>query len=174
MFELFLAKFGDVGGQFGVAVAQFVELSRIVTVDLCLDRVRASHRCFFGDQSGGGAKHEPGNVPYWLERSGANAALGEQGVKTVEMALFLTRHAGYLVRGVATLGEHSELSGINPSGAVFAGLVDAQHAGRVGPAITRTPAGHALAFLSRTTMAVAEPSEMSAFHPAMLTDRKEN
>jgi hypothetical protein len=28
--------------------------------------------------------------------------------------------------------------------------------------------------LSRTTMAVAEPSEMSAFHPAMLTDRKEN
>ena len=68
--------------------------SRIMAVDLGLDRVGAGHRRLLADQRGRRAEREAGDVPERLERGRADPPLGHQLVETVEMALFLRRPCG--------------------------------------------------------------------------------
>src|SRR5205085_327599 len=98
---------------------------------------------------------------------------GEQIVEMAEMLLLLRGHSADLAGERMMIAEHGELSGIDPGRAIFAGLIDAQHRGNVGPRVAGTPGGPRLAhaafgFLRLShRMANAERREMIAFHPAI-------
>src|SRR3982751_1507358 len=60
------AKFRDVAREFGIVIAQLVELMLVMAVDLGLDRVGAGERGFLGHQGSCGSKCESGDVPQRL------------------------------------------------------------------------------------------------------------
>src|SRR5215210_5171023 len=68
-----------------------------------------------------------------------------------------------------------ELPRVNPRGAIFAGLVDAQHRLAVGAPVAGAPAAHARRPRSVSSrISAAPPSDRIAFQPASVTPRKRN
>ena len=86
------------------------------------------------DQRGDRAERMAGDVPERLEHGRPHAALGHHRVEMVEVPLLLRRPSAAIMRarGMA-VAEHRQLAGIDAGGAIFAGLVDAQHRRDVRP-----------------------------------------
>ena len=63
-------------------------------------------------------------------------------------------------------------AGVDPSRAIFAGLVDPQHRGAVDDSVAGTR--HFRALHTSQEMTIAEPSERIAFQPAIEMPRKAN
>src|SRR5688572_20055112 len=89
------------------------------------------------------------------------------------MALLLARHAGDEVRRRRALAEHGELARVDASRAIFAGLVDAQHRRAVDLAVAGARR-HDRSLHTSQQMMMAEPSDRTAFQPAMEIPRKAN
>ena len=77
-----------------------------------------------------------------------------------------------LVRRGRASPEHRHLPGINLRCAIFSGLIDAKHRGRVGPAVTGAPrTGHEALRVARKAIRPAPASDRIAFQPAIETPR---
>ena len=102
-----------------------------------------------------------GDAPYRLQRGGAHPALVHQRVERFQMPLFLLGHMfdGFdaMLRAPAAL-QHGKLALIDPHGAIFAGMIDADHGFDVGAGSRRGGlgfAGHCLFSSNRPTAAAA-------------------
>ena len=96
-------------------------------VDRLLDRDGAGHRRAFAHRRGRRAKREPDHVPERQHRGGPHPAPHHQLREPIQMLLLLRLHLAQRVRAVGT-PQHRELAGIDARGAVFAGMVHADHA----------------------------------------------
>ena len=127
MLDLLGAEGLDHGLEFGIVGAQGGRLLLIVLVDDFLDGDRAGHRGLAAEQRRGGAEGVAGDMPERMQRGRAHAALADQLVEGIEMALLLRRHVADRL-GIPPAPEHRELTLIDPARAIFAGLVDPDHA----------------------------------------------
>ena len=92
-----------------------------------LDRHRAGHGRPRPQQGAGRPQGETGGMPQGGQQGRAHAALDDEAVETRQMLLFLRRHLGDR-RGARAAAEDRELAGVDPRGAVFAGVIDPDHA----------------------------------------------
>ena len=113
MLKLFGAEFGNVGGQFRIAVAKFGQLALVMSVDLGLDCVGAGHGSPFRHQGRRRAKCEAGDFPHRLQRCGPDAERRHQRIEALEVVLFLSRHEGDdpAGRAAAVRGRRSSAGG---------------------------------------------------------------
>ena len=121
--------------------AELVCLLGVVLVDHLLDRDRAGHGGTLAEQGGADAEREAGDVPERLQRGRTHAALGDQPLEGLQVAQLLLVHVADR-RALGPVAEHRELTFVDPPGAVFAGMVDADHAldQRRGLQVARQPA----------------------------------
>ena len=170
MLQLLGTELRDIFGKLGIVVAQLIQLALVMTANLGLDRIGASHRRFLADQRGSGSKSEARDSPQGLERGRANPPLGNQRVEAVEMPLFLHRHSRHELGGRRIGRKHSELSGVDTRGAIFARLVDSKDRVRIRAPLAGTPGA---AHRERLPVRVSQPistapdSDRIAFHPAI-------
>ena len=73
------------------------------------------------------AERKPGQMPERLQHRRTHPARAHQIVELGQMPLFLLGHPADLVAGAAAAGD-GKLAVVNPHGAVFAGVIDAEHA----------------------------------------------
>ena len=85
-------------------------------------------RRFGADQRRNRAQCEPGPVPERLQRGRADPAARHQCIELRAVARFLLCHAGDFSRIGAAITHHRQLAGVDPRGAVFAGVIDPDHA----------------------------------------------
>jgi hypothetical protein len=98
-----------------------------MSIDGFLYRDGACHCGPLAHSGSGRAEGEAGEMPKRQQRSRPDAAVGDHGVECVEMHLLLILHVAELVcAGTST--QYGKLAGVYPCGAVFAGMVDADHA----------------------------------------------
>ena len=123
MLQLLGTELRDLGAQRGLVLAEGGLLRLVVLVDRLLHRDGAGHGAAVAEQGGGGAQREAGDMPDRQQRGRADPARGDQPGEGVEVHLLLVLHVPdhRLPLGAA---EHRELAGVDPLGAVFAGVVD--------------------------------------------------
>src|SRR5690606_8022178 len=147
-------------GEFGIVTVSLepLELARIMPIDFFFDRRGAGHRRFRAEQRSGRAERIPRDGPYRLQGGGTDATLRHHGIEFGLMSALLLGHGAYLRRIWRAVAHHGELPGIDAGGAVFAGLIDADHRGAI---------VHVRPLLAtRTKTATAEAAEMMALKPA--------
>src|SRR5215207_6123661 len=168
MLQLVGAEFGDIGGEFGIVLAQLVQLFAVVAVDLDLHRLCAGHRRFFRYQRRRCPQSKARDAPYGLQCRRADATLGHEGVEPVEMPSLLVCHARDELGRRRIAAQDRELPGIDARCAELAGLVDADHRGRVRASLAWAPGAHARrAFSTRMAIRAAPVSDRMAFQPAI-------
>jgi hypothetical protein len=113
--------------KWGFGAGETVDLRSIVLVNGFLDRDGASHCSALAESGGRCAKGEAGEMPERQQRGRPDAAIGNYRVERVEMHLLLILHVAELVC-TGTSAQYGKLASVNPSGAIFAGMVDADHA----------------------------------------------
>ncbi len=115
-------------GELGVgAIGERVALRLVVAVDLGLDRDGARHRRRRAEQRGADAERIAGDVPQRMQDGRADAALDDQVVEHREVPRLLRLHPPDRRGDGGAVAHHRELSGVDPRGAIFAGVVDADH-----------------------------------------------
>ena len=95
MLQLLGAELLDVGGELGIVLAERLELTAIMAVDLGLHRIRARKRGLLGHQRRHRSEREPSAVPQRLERGRSNPPLPNQLIEALEMPFLLRRHGMY-------------------------------------------------------------------------------
>src|SRR5690606_36638081 len=99
-----------------------------------------------------------GDRPQQLQSGRAHAALGHQRVEGLQVIVLLVCHRADFARMRRAVPHYGELPGVDPGGAVLAGLVDADHGCTV---------GHPLrALASSRRIATADITQMIALNPA--------
>jgi hypothetical protein len=89
MLKLFGLKFGNLAGQFGIAIAQLLTLFAVMEVNLGLDRGGAGHRRFGSNRRRYRTERKSRHVPERLKQGGSHTALSDQSIERIKMSLFL-------------------------------------------------------------------------------------
>src|SRR3546814_20683916 len=93
MLQLLGLKLGDGRGEVRIVVAQRLQLLGIMLVDLGLDGGGAGHGGLWSHQRGGRPKRMAGDLPERLEQGRTDAAVGDQPVEFLQVALLLGGHS---------------------------------------------------------------------------------
>src|SRR6185437_2013551 len=182
MRELIGAKLLERGFELGLVIAERLRLAAVMLVDYFLDRDRAGHRRALAEERRRGAQGVARDMPQRRQHRRPHATLDDEPVEGIEMALLLLGHAADdRCRGGAA--EHRELAVIDALRAIFAGVIDADHAGQLFPArgIARQTmwTAHAASRcaaprLSAPTQKTVRTMDASRFQPASVTPNSDH
>src|SRR3546814_16965095 len=111
------------GAEFGVAVAEFVQLMLIMAVDLGLDRGGAGHRGARSHRGGRRAEGEARDVPQGLERGRAHAAFCDHRVEESAVPFFLFGHMRDFASHRVAVAHPPERARTGPRPALFSPLI---------------------------------------------------
>lgn len=132
VFDFFGAEAGDHLFEVGFFFVQLGELLGVMFINHGFHGDGAGHGSFGAEQGGGRAQREACDMPDRLQGGGAYLAGGDQLVEGGEVGFFLRGHmlddgeSGFGFRAVLAF-QDGDLTGVDAFGAIFTGLVYADH-----------------------------------------------